>query len=115
MRIDYMSKAKNKHKDQTGNKNKNLNKIKLGNVKHELFEYVMKVNKKISSSLSKEIIVKALEKEKINEKTKYFKQYKDNLILFLINAITFKVKYLINKTPIEYKSNKKLIKGLIGR
>jgi hypothetical protein len=108
MLSQFEPKPKISHKNQTGNKNRKLNKIKLGNVKHEIFEVVMINPNRIKSEAARQIIIKKLEKEQINENTRHFKHYFDNLFLFFANCQIFKAKYISHKEPIIFKSNPKI-------
>ena len=100
----FEPKPKISKKNQTGNKNRKLNKIKLGNVKHELFEEIMLSKEKIRTEAAKKLVAKKLEKEQINNSNKNFNQYSNNLLLFFANCQVFKYKYIIHNEPIIFDS-----------
>jgi hypothetical protein len=107
MARDQHAKALPSKANQTGNKNKKLNKVVLGNVKHYMFEEIMEIkNRKMSSTELKEIVNRCLAKEKITKENNCYKDYLINLILFSSNCDIFRKKYLIQRTPFFFKSKR---------
>ena len=91
-------------KSKTGNSNKKLNKVVLGNIKHKLFEEVLDDEKEINSKFTKKLVYNQLKKEKIKENHSSFKEYLTNLYVFFGNCIIFKKKYLDKRTPLDFLS-----------